>query len=87
MRIQLAAVCLSLASLLAAIPLQSTIRSDNGVSGDASTASLSCGSQYISCCTDDSSVCNLAKGWDGHLGEPSFRSPMSHFSLTLTLSS
>lgn len=86
MPVRLAAVCLSLASLLAAIPLQPAIRSDNGVSGDASTASLSCGSQYISCCTDDSSVCNLAKGWDGDLGEPSFRTSMSYFLLTLTLS-
>lgn len=83
----LAAVFLSLASLSAAIPLQPAIRSDNGVSGDASTASLSCGSQYISCCTDDSSVCNLAKGWDGDLGESSFRTPMPYLLLTLSLSS
>lgn len=66
----LVAICLSLASLLAAVPLEPTIRSDNGVSGDANTASLSCGSQYISCCTDDSSACNLAIGWDGDLGKP-----------------
>lgn len=65
----LVAIYLSLASLLAAIPLEPTIRSDNGVSGDASTASLSCGSQYISCCTDDSSACNLALGWEGDLGK------------------
>lgn len=79
MLIRLAAVYLSRASLLAAMPLQPATRSDNGVSGDANTASLSCGSQYISCCTDDSSVCNLAKGWDGDLGELSSESPCHSF--------
>lgn len=69
MLFRLAVLCLSLASYITAIPLQPSIRSDNGVSGDANTASLSCGSQYISCCTDDSSVCNLAKTWHGDLGE------------------
>lgn len=65
----------SLAPLLFAIPLEPVIRSDNGVSGDDNTASLSCGSQYVSCCTDDSAACNLAIGWDGDLGESSFRPP------------
>lgn len=69
MLIRLVAVCLGLASLLNAMPLQPAIRSDNGVSGDDNTASLSCGSQYISCCTDDSSTCNLAMGWNGDLGK------------------
>lgn len=63
-------LCVSLASLIAAIPLQPSGRSDNGVSGDANTASLSCDSQYISCFTDDSSVCNLSKDWDGNLSDP-----------------
>ena len=75
MLVRLAIICLSLACLVSAIPLELSVRSDNGVSGDANTASLSCGSQYISCCTDDSSVCNLAKGWNGDLGEPFSGSP------------
>lgn len=84
MLVRIAAISGSVAPLVLAVPLELSARSDNGVSGDANTASLSCGSQYISCCTDDSSVCNLAKGWNGDLGQ-SFSESFFHTPYKQTL--